>query len=71
MICHFPEVAESEVRRVIGPEVGELSWKIEKLLREPQLRQKMGSKDQRLVNEKFTWDKVAARMIEMYEEVLK
>lgn len=69
--CHFPEVAEAEAGLVIEPEVGQLATAMEKLLDEPQLRQEMGGNGRRLVNEKFTWDKIADQMIEMYDEVLK
>jgi glycosyltransferase involved in cell wall biosynthesis len=41
------------------------------LLREPELRKEMGSNGQRLVKEKFTWERVAGQMCELYETVLK
>lgn len=68
--CHFPEVADARAGLVIEPEVNQLAAALEKLLNEPTLRQEMGSNGRRLVAEKFTWDKVADQMIEMYEEVL-
>ncbi len=69
--CHFPEVAAAGAGLIIEPEVGELAAALEKLLREPQLRQEMGSNGRRLVNEKFTWAKIAGQMIWLYKEALK
>jgi glycosyltransferase involved in cell wall biosynthesis len=68
--CHFPEVAEAGAGLVIEPEVNQLAAALEKVLNEPTLRQEMGSNG-RLVAAKFTWDKVADQMIEMYKEVLE
>jgi glycosyltransferase involved in cell wall biosynthesis len=69
--CHFPEVAEAGAGLVIEPAVDQLAAAMEKLLNEPQLRQEMGSNGRRLIAEKFTLDKIAEKMIEMYKEVLK
>jgi len=69
--CHFPEVAEAGAGLVIEPEVGQLAVAIERLLNEPELRQEMGRNGQRLVNDKFTWEKIANQMLVLYETVLK
>jgi hypothetical protein len=41
------------------------------LLREPELRKEMGSNGQRLVSGKFTRERIADQMCELYERVLK
>lgn len=69
--CHFPEVVEVGAGLVIEPEVGQLAVALEKMLSNPQLRQEMGSNGRRLVNEKFTLEKVTEQMIAMYEDILR
>lgn len=69
--CHFPEVVEAGAGLVIEPEVGQLAVALEKMLSNPQLRQEMGSNGRRLVNEKFTLEKVTEQMIAMYEDILR
>jgi glycosyltransferase involved in cell wall biosynthesis len=69
--CHFPEVAEARAGLVIEPDVEQLAAALENLLNEPELRQEMGSNGRRLLAEKFTWDKVADQIIEMYKEVIE
>ena len=69
--CHFPEVAGAKAGLVIEPEVNQLAAALEQLLGDSHLRQEMGVNGQRLVMEKFTWDKVADEMIKLYQKVLK
>jgi len=69
--CSFPEVAESKAGLVIEPNVDQLTDSLTKLLNEPQLCREMGARGQRLVMEKFIWDKVAAQMIGLYEDAFK
>jgi len=69
--CNFPEVAEAEAGIVIDPDPEQLAEALTMLLDNPQLREEMGANGRRLVSEKFTWDKIAGQMIEIYEEVLK
>jgi len=69
--CHFPEVAEARAGIVIDPDSAQLAEAIVELMDDPKLREEMGNNGRRLVMERFTWDKVADRMIELYQRVLK
>lgn len=69
--CHFPEVAEARAGIVIEPNADQLADALNKLLDNPRLCKEMGENGRRLVMEKFTWDKVADQMIQLYEDVLR
>ena len=69
--CHFPEIAEARAGIVVVPDANQLAEALARLLDEPQLRKEMGANGRRLVQEKFTWDKVAEQMIRLYRDVLE
>lgn len=69
--CHFPQVAEAKAGIVIEPNVDQLSEALAKLIDDPRLCKEMGENGCRLVMENFTWDKIADKMIQLYESVLK
>ena len=68
--CNFPEVTEVGAGNEIDPNVEQLTGALGNLLGNPQLCKKMGKNGKRLVLEKFTWDKIADKMIQIYEEIL-
>ncbi|MBA7705626.1 hypothetical protein ES703_114458 [subsurface metagenome] len=43
---------------------------LDNLLNSPNLCKEMGENGKRLVKERFTWDKIADQMINLYEEVI-
>ncbi len=69
--CYLPEVAEAKAGIVIDPDDLQLSEALVALLDKPDLRAEMGLNGQRLVRQRFTWDKVADQLIETYNFVLK
>lgn len=69
--CHFPEVAESKAGIVIEPNPDQLADALNMLLDDPKLCKEMGENGRRMVMEKFTWDKMADQMIQLYEDVLR
>jgi len=69
--CHFPEVAEVRAGIVIDPDSAQLAEAMIELLDNPKLCEEMGNNGRRLVMERFTWDKIANQMIELYQRVLK
>ena len=69
--CHLLEVAEAKAGIVIDPGADLLAEALTKLLDDPQLRKEMGANGHRLVMERFTWEKVADQMVQLYEDVLK
>lgn len=69
--CHFPEVAQAKAGIVIDPDPVQLAEALLRLLDDPELREEMGNNGRRLVMEKFTWDRIADQMIELYQRVLE
>jgi glycosyltransferase involved in cell wall biosynthesis len=68
--CHFPEVADAGAGYVVGPNAEEVAKALRDLVDDPALRSRMGENGRRLVKEKYTWDRIAAQMIEEYKKVL-
>lgn len=68
--CNFPDVAQRGASIVIEPNVEQLTSSLLGLISSPEKRLTTGNKGRKLVEEKFTWDKVAGQMIEVYEETL-
>ena len=68
--CNFPEVAENKAGFVIDPNEKELIIAINNLLKDVLLRKEMGENGRRLILREFTWDKIADKMIKLYQEVL-
>lgn len=69
--CNFPEVAKVGAGEVIEPDAAQLVKVLIKLLSNPQVCKEMGKKGKRLIEEKFTWDKIASQMLEIYERILR
>ena len=69
--CNFMEVSTRGAGEVIEPNVSQLVESLMDLLFKPQDCKKMGELGRKLVEEKFTWDKIADQMIEVYEGILK
>lgn len=63
-------VRENNVGLVINKNRDEIASAIIKLLKNNALAHEMGRNGGRLVREKYTWDKVADKMMEVYEEIL-
>ena len=56
---------------VINPNEEDLTEAIIKILNDPELSQKMGENGKRLVEEKYTWDKIADQMTNLYKNAIK
>jgi len=69
--CNFPEIAEYEAGIVIEPDLKQLAEALNILLNNSKLCKKMGENGKRLVLENFTWDKIADKMIKIYEDILE
>ncbi|MCL0082944.1 glycosyltransferase [Thermodesulfovibrionales bacterium] len=69
--CNFPEVAEAEAGIVIDSDPEQLAEALTRLIDNPQLREEMGDNGRRLIKERFTCDKIADQMIQLYQDVLR
>lgn len=65
------EIAKADAGMVIAPDEETLARSILRLLSDADLRKRMGESGRRMIHEKFTWNKVVLRYIEVYENVLK
>ena len=64
------EIADAGAGTVVKCDPGELAAALLQLLDDPALCQKLGQNGRRLVEEKFTWNKVTDQMIAVYNDVL-
>ncbi|MDI6808605.1 MAG: glycosyltransferase [Candidatus Eisenbacteria bacterium] len=68
--CSFPWLKEYEGGYVINYDVQELADCLTKVLSDQELRNRMGSNARRMIEQKFDWTRIAARLEEIYLEVL-
>lgn len=68
--CNFPEVEKTGAGWVCDADVHDVSKALIELLRDPAMCKEMGKKGKRLVTEKFTWDRVADKMLTTYERIV-
>jgi glycosyltransferase involved in cell wall biosynthesis len=68
--CHFPEVAEAGAGRVVPLDADAVAAALlDVATADADRRRQMGEAGRRLVEERFTWEKVAARSVQAYERV--
>lgn len=68
--CNFPEVEKMGAGRVIERDVEQLSNNLIELLENPELCKTMGEKGKKMVRDTYTWDKIADKMVAVYETVM-
>jgi poly(glycerol-phosphate) alpha-glucosyltransferase len=71
--CHLPEgFAGSAALEIRNEKMGDAKWDgLRQMLdMSDSDRIEMGRRGRRLVEEKFTWPKIAAQMKQLYEEIL-
>ena len=64
--CHFPEV-EPEAGVIVEADAERMADAMVRLLADPARLRAMGDAGRKLVAERYTWDAVADRLIEVYE----
>ncbi len=65
--CNLPEVAEAGAGLIVEPQIEPLTDGLRRLLTDTDLRQRMGTAARQLIEQRFTWDSVAARLEQVYE----
>jgi glycosyltransferase involved in cell wall biosynthesis len=68
--CHFPEVAEHGAGLVVPLERDALAAALNQVLADSDLRSHMGSAGRRLVESRYTWEKVAEKCDRVYAEII-
>lgn len=69
-LCHFPEVAEVGAGEVIERTVDDLTGALRRVLTHPDARAAYGAAGRRLIEERFTWPRIAQRTIDLYRTLL-
>lgn len=65
--CHFPELEEADAGWVVPPTVAGVTAGVRSLLeRAPAERAILGQRGRALVERRYTWDRVAAQLAEVY-----
>lgn len=68
--CAFPEVADAGAGLVVTTEAEQVREALARLLDSPKTRREMGQRGRRLVLERYTWERVAERVRQLYHDVL-
>jgi glycosyltransferase involved in cell wall biosynthesis len=68
--CNFPEIAEVGAGDVVDLDAGQIAGALRRIATDPDLRHRMGKAGRALVESRFTWQRVAQRSIEAYEQAI-
>jgi len=68
--CHFPEVAERGAGEVVPLDAAAVAAALDRTLSDPDRRRAMGAAGRQLVEERYTWARVAEISIAAYERAL-
>jgi glycosyltransferase involved in cell wall biosynthesis len=69
--CHLPDVAEFQAGEVHDRTVPALTEALERVLSDPERRQRYAANGRRLIEERFTWPAIARRSAEFYRLILR
>lgn len=64
--CHFPEVAEVGAGAVTSLDPADVAKALARFIADPAMADAAGARGAALVRERFTWEAIAARTIEVY-----
>lgn len=68
--CNFPEAAAAQAAHVVNINADEIADALSQCLHNPQQAKAMGDRARQLILEKYTWDRIATRMIQVYQTIL-
>lgn len=66
--CHFPEVAEAGAGEVVPLDADAVAQALLRIIGDEALRRRMSQAGRELVRSRFTWPKIAVRMVQCYEQ---
>jgi len=69
--CYVPEVADYGAGFVIQPNEVELRGALLRILTDDGLRLTLGSNGKRMVQERFTWNRVITQLESVYQRVVE
>lgn len=66
-----PEIEKCQAGLVVEADVVKPSDALRQLLKDETRRHAMGQNGRRLIQDQFTWDRVALQIVEVYEDILR
>ncbi len=69
--CNFPEAAAAQAAHVVACEVDDIAQALLRCLHDPLAAKAMGDRARQLVLDRYTWDRVATQLLEVYTSILK
>jgi glycosyltransferase involved in cell wall biosynthesis len=69
--CNFPEALAAQAAYVVNIDADEIANALILCLRNPQQAKEMGDRARKFIFEKYTWERIAAKMIEVYTDLIK
>lgn len=68
--CNFPEAAFADAAHVVEPNGDRIAEALIQCLQYPETAKQMGDRARQLILEQYTWDRIAAKLIELYKSIL-
>lgn len=68
--CNFSEAATAQAAYVVDINADAIANGLIQCLQAPQQAKEMGDRARQLILEKFTWDRIALNLIEVYTAIL-
>jgi glycosyltransferase involved in cell wall biosynthesis len=68
--CNFPEAAVAQAAHVVALDVDAIAKALLQCLHDPVSAKAMGDRARQLVLNHYTWDRVAAQLIDVYTAIL-
>jgi glycosyltransferase involved in cell wall biosynthesis len=68
--CNFSEAAQAQAAYVVDINAEAIANALRECLQHPQRAKEMGDRARQLILEQYTWDKIAAKMVEIYQAIL-
>jgi glycosyltransferase involved in cell wall biosynthesis len=67
--CNLPEVEDWNAGCIVAAEANALATAMTRLILQPERAREMGKNARRLIDSKFTWERIARQTFEIYREV--
>lgn len=69
--CNFPEAAAAQAAYVVDPNADQIGAALSRCLQDPEAAKAMGQRARQFIFEHYTWDKIAADLIQVYEAIIE
>lgn len=69
--CNFPEAAAAEVAHVVEIDAAAIAQAITSCLKHPEAAKAMGDRARQFIFDHYTWNQIASRLIQVYNDILR